>query len=250
MKNKGILVILFWLAVWQTIYIIIGNDVLFASPMDTAKALCSLLSDSGFYKTVVCSFFRIAVGFLAGTVLGMLLGVATGLCHSAYLLLKPAIDLIKAAPVASFIILALAWLKTGMVPIFIASLTVVPVVWSNITEGIASVDYRLLEMAKVYEFSNQQKIETIYLPSVMPYFRSAAVTGAGFAFKSGVAAEVIGSPAFSIGRRLYESKIYLDTDELFAWTAVIIIISVLFERAVIKIFERSSYEADKYNKSL
>ena len=78
------------------------------------------------------------------------------------------------------------------------------------------------------------RLRNIYIPAVKPYLRSAVVTGAGFAFKSGVAAEVIGSPAFSIGRKLYESKIYLETEQLFAWTAVIIILSVVFERLLVR----------------
>ncbi len=236
--SKKILVIIFWLAVWQAAYMMIGMDVIFASPADTIMTMGRLLTEAEFYKIIGFSFFRIAVGFFMGSAAGVLLGAATGAFKPLYALFKPIIDLVRAAPVASFIILALIWFKTGRVPVFIAFLTVMPIVWSNVTEGIAAVDGKILEMARVYGFTAMQKLKKIYIPSVMPYFRSAVVTGAGFAFKSGVAAEVIGSPAFSIGRKLYESKVYLETAELFAWTAVIIILSVVFEKLLVRFIGR------------
>jgi len=50
------------------------------------------------------------------------------------------------------------------------------------------------------------------------------------AWKAGVAAELIGYPAGSMGEQLYYSKFFLETDTLFAWTVVIIILSVSFEK--------------------
>ena len=224
---------IFWIAVWQIIYMLVGRDLLLASPISTFKALIELCTDNMFYRTVALSFVRIALGFLIGSAVGILLGAATGFSKTLYMLFKPMIDIIRAAPVASFIILALAWMKTGTVPVFISFLMVVPIMWSNITEGIASVDFKLLEMAHMYEYSPMVQLKKIYIPAVLPYIRSATATGVGFAWKSGVAAEVIGTPKYSVGSRLYESKIYLETPQLFAWTAVVIILSVLFEKVII-----------------
>ena len=127
-KIKKIYVIIFWLCVWQIVYMIIGRDVLFASPIGTARALLGLMTQAEFYKTIGCSFLRIALGFFLGTAAGILLGAVTGASRLLYELFKPAIDLVRAAPVASFIILALTWLKTGNVPIFISFLTVIPII--------------------------------------------------------------------------------------------------------------------------
>lgn len=231
---KNTAVVIFWLAVWQIVYMIIGRDILFASPADTLKALLDMCVSAVFYQTIALSFVRIAVGFLIGSAVGILLGIATGFSTILYTMLKPIINIVRAAPVASFIILALAWMRSGEVPVFISFLTVTPIVWSNLSEGIASVDNKLLEMAKIYEYSAATKLKKIYIPSVLPYIKSAAVTGVGFAWKSGVAAEVIGNPRFSVGSKLYEAKIYLETPQLFAWTAVIIVLSVLFEKIIVK----------------
>lgn len=238
LKTKKIFAVLFWIAVWQAVYMAVGKEVLFPSFADTVKALFILLGESEFYKTILFTFIRIISGFVLGMAAGVILGILT----SSYGILKeifmPLINIVRAAPVASFIILALAWIKTGMVPVFISFLIVVPVMWSNINEGIASTDNKLLEMAKVFGFSLSQKIKKIYIPSVMPYFRSAAITGSGLAFKSGVAAEVIASPIFSVGQRLYDAKVYMETAELFAWTAVVIILSIAFEKLLVRFIGR------------
>ena len=65
---------------------------------------------------------------------------------------------------------------------------------------------------------------------MLPYFRSAASLALGLCWKAGAAAEVIGLPAGTIGERLYTAKIYLQTPDLFAWTAVILILAAVFER--------------------
>ena len=67
---------------------------------------------------------------------------------------------------------------------------------------------------------------------VLPYFLSACRLSLGMCWKAGVAAEVIGVSSGSIGEKLYNAKIYLNTPDLFAWTIVIIVISFVFEICV------------------
>ena len=130
------------------------------------------------------------------------------------------------------------WLNEDLVSVFIAFLMVLPVIWANISEGIARTDGQLLEMGSVFHFSRVKMLRSIYIPSVMPYFIAAVTTGIGFAWKAGVAAEVIGVPLYSIGQHLYNAKIYLETADLFAWTATVILLSMLAEHALINLIRR------------
>ena len=213
---------------------VIGKDILFASPLDTLKALLRLAATVEFYKIIGFSFLRTAAGFFAGAAAGLILGGISALNNGVRMVVKPLVDIVRAAPVASFIILALIWIKTGFIPVFISFLTVVPIIWSSVLTGVEAVDKKLLEMAQVFEYPLSLKIRKIYIPSIRPYIKAAAVNGAGFAFKSGVAAEVLASPVLSIGRKLQESRIYFETAELFAWTAVVIILSIIFEKLLVK----------------
>ena len=162
-----------------------------------------------------------------------LLAVLTVRFRAADVLLSPLLKIVRAAPVASFIILALVWIRTNTLPAFIAFLMVVPVVWGNVEKGIRETDAGLLEMAKVYRLGWWKTLVRVRIPSVMPYFLAAATTGLGFAWKSGIAAEVICRPAMSIGRQLQDAKVYLETPEVFAWTAVVVALSMVLEKGLL-----------------
>lgn len=175
---------------------------------------------------------------MVGAVAGVLLATATSFSRICDTLLSPMIRIIRATPVASFIILALLWIHTMLLPGFIAALMVLPIVWGNIAEGIAKTDRLLLEMGQVYGFSPWKTLRLIYLPSLRPWFRSACLTSLGLAWKSSVAAEVLCHPQDAIGTQLYNAKAYFETDMLFAWTAVVIILSVLLERLLRRVLRR------------
>ena len=123
-------------------------------------------------------------------------------------------------------------MRTNSVPVFISFLMVFPLIYNNVYQGISSVDKKLLEMSEIYSFTNIKKVKFIYIPAVIPYFITAATTSLGFAWKSGIAAEVICTPKFSIGRQLYNSKIYLEIPELFAWTTAVILLSIVVEKSL------------------
>ena len=137
-------------------------------------------------------------------------------------------------PVASFIILALVWLESRQLPLFIAALMAFPVVYRNVLEGIRGTSRELLEMARVFRVPFSRRLRGVDLPQVLPYFRAAADTALGLSWKAGTAAEVIGLCSGTIGERLYTAKVYFQTADLFAWTAVIVLLSVLFERLFLR----------------
>ncbi|MGL5245152.1 MAG: ABC transporter permease, partial [Sarcina sp.] len=153
------------------------------------------------------------------------------------ILIEPLILTIQAIPVASFIILCLIWVSSKNLSILISFLMVLPVVYRNILDGIKSIPRELNDMAKVFKVSKLKNIRYIYLSQVAPYLRAACSVSLGLCWKAGIAAEVIGMPANSIGEKLYEAKIYLNTPDLFAWTIVIIIISICFQKGFLAIID-------------
>ena len=217
---KGAAAVVFWILVWQLIVVILdkksgnsmGGNILVASPSETVKTLFALVRTPEFWKAVGYSFAKIASGFFLALVAGVLCAVVASVSGVVRALLSPVLRLIKAVPVASFIILALFWLSSSKnLSVLIAFLMVLPVIYTNVLQGIESTDRERLEMASVFRISVGKRIRYIYIPAVLPYFVSACSVGLGFCFKSGIAAEIIGLPANSIGERLYEAKLYLLT---------------------------------------
>lgn len=224
------LIWLFWLAVWQGACLLIDNNILFAGPLEMASSLWIQLGEPAFWLTIVHSFARICFGFLGAFIWGILLG---SLAYSSSLVrefIEPLMMLIKSVPVASFVILALVWIGSEYLAVFISFLVVVPMIYVNTLSGLNSTDKKLLEMARVFHIPLWKQICYIYVPALLPYLTNGCKTALGMSWKSGIAAEVIGIPQGSIGEQLYYSKLYLDTAGLFAWTFVIIIISALFEQ--------------------
>ena len=140
---------------------------------------------------------------------------------------------------ASFIILALIWLNANNVHTFAAFLMVFPIVWENVYRGIKSTDKNLLNMAKVFRLKKRTVVKNVYIPSIMPYFIAACNIGIGMAWKAGIAAEILGVPLHSIGTELYRAKIYLETVDVFAWTVVVIALSVVIEKVFIGLLKKA-----------
>jgi len=228
-----------WILVWQAAAWAVGSDLLLPSPIVTVKALISLAGTAVFWKSCFLTLLRVFAGFLIGILAGTALGVITAVSGLFKVLLDPLRSVVKAAPVTSFIILVLLYLSSALTPMFIAFLMVLPIAWTNVAAGITSTDAQLLEMAEVFGFSRAKKLKTVYAPSVLPHFLSACTTGLGFAWKSGVTAEVIAHPAFGMGKAIYESKLYLETPDLFAWTAAVIILSFALEKLFVTLLGRA-----------
>lgn len=219
-----------WLGIWQLAAMGIGKEILFVSPLGVWKALGVLLVQHTFWMNILYTLIRILYGFLAGLLGGCVLGMLCGFIPFLSLVFYPLLTIIRTTPVASFIILMLVWMKTGWIPVFISFLMVLPIVWGNIETGVQKTDIQLLEMGKVYGFGFFKTLRFIYMPHLLPYFAAAVHNSIGLAWKSGIAAEVICHPKFAIGTRLYDTKIYLETQELFAWTTVVILLSILLEK--------------------
>lgn len=225
----AVLTAAFWLTVWHLLSVHVNQVLLLPSPLQVWETWCRLAQETAFWETVGMSIYRICYGFIAALIAGTVLAVLTARISLLRTVLAPVLYIVRAAPVASFIILTLVWIPRDEVPAFISFLMVLPIVWVNVEQGIRQTDTRLLEMAAVYRFPLFKKLHRIYLPSVKPYWLSAAANGLGFAWKAGVAAEVLSLPELSIGRKLYYAKNYLETPEVFAWTATVVLLSLLLE---------------------
>ena len=229
-KIKKPLIIAFWLFLWQALALLIHNDILMVGPVETLRVLGGMLQTARFWQALAFSFVRIIGGFLLGTACGILLAWMSYRHRLFEDVLAPFILALKAVPVASFVILLLIWAGNRMLSLYISALVVLPLLYLNTLSGLKATDVKLLEMAQVFRMSTLRRLRFIYLPALVPYLYSAFQTALGMAWKSGVAAEVIGQPLGSMGNGLYNAKIYLETGELFAWTITIILISYGFER--------------------
>ncbi len=226
---KALLAAAFWVAVWYLVAFIIDKEIFLPYPHIVAKRLFELSASADFWKTVWASLIRILIGFAAGFAAGFALALATKYAPFLKIFISPALRTVRATPVVSFILLAYLWLDNDTIPIFIAILMVMPIIWENVSAGLNALDPNLTEMAKVYRLSRSETLKKVILPQLAPYFYSGGLTSLGLAWKSGIAAEVISYPRIAIGKVMNYAKTALDTADVVAWTVVVVALSIIFE---------------------
>lgn len=232
---KGLPALLFWALVWQCAAMAMGNPLLLPAPAQVLLRLWQMMGGASFWQITLISIGRVLLGVVLGILLGVILAVLTSVSSLADMLVAPAMTAVQATPVASFAILVLIWLERDFVPVLICVLMVLPVIWNGVAAGIRETDVQLLEMAAVCRLSKGRILRRIYLPSVLPYFRSASTSALGLGWKAGIAAEVLTVPKHSIGRMISEGKLYVMTEDMFAWTLTVVILSILLQKLMLRL---------------
>jgi NitT/TauT family transport system permease protein len=246
--GRTLLVAAFWLGVWAFAAHKFGKPLLFPSPIAVLQTLGKLLQTKEFYTATANSLVNIFGGMISAIASACVLAACTARVRFIRELIHPVMAVIKATPVASFIILMLLFLVPVKVPAFITFLIVLPIVWTNLDEGIHNIDPQLREVAKMYRFSLTKRLRVLILPSVKPYFLSACKTSIGLAWKAGVAAEIIAMPKNTIGTMIGEAKLYIMSAEMFAWTLTVVLLSLAIELGVSYLFAK--LDAQKVQKEV
>lgn len=243
---KKTLIIFIWLILWQLASNLIGQKLLLVSPVEVLVNLFKLTAGIDFWLTIGRTFLRITTGLILATILGILIASLSSASKLFRAFIDPLFSVIKSIPVVSFVILVLIWVGSSYLSTIISFLMVLPIIYTNVLEGIINVDTKLLEMSKVYRMTFMKKIYSIYIPEVVPYFIAASKIAFGLCWKAGVSAEVIGLSDGTIGERLYTAKIFLLTGDVFTWTLVILILSTVSE----KVFVNAIVKLEKWILSL
>lgn len=230
--------VIFWLAVWEIAALIIGEEIILPRVIPTISALFSIIIGEKFLLTVLLTLLRITLGFVIGLIIGVLFAILAYRSELIKTIISPAMTVVKSAPVASFIMLL--WILTGSdtVPTLISLLMVLPIIYQNTLAGLSSLNRELIEVCQVFELPRQKKFEFLYYPSLVKFVIPAVITSSSLAWKAGVAAEIIAYTASSIGREIYFAKANFEIKEMFAWTFVVIAISLLLELGIKRAFRR------------
>lgn len=218
---------------WHLLALVINEKIIIVGPLEVVQRLFNICREEGFFATLIFSLLRVFSGFSLAFLLGIFLAIVANKFPIFESLIWPWMSIIKSVPVASFIVICLIWMSAKNISIFISFLIVLPIVYENIREGIRHLDVKMDEFARVFRLSSPKKLKYIILPQMKPYIISSVSVATGLAWKSGIAAEVIGSVEGSIGRQIYLSKIYLATEDLLAWTLIIVVLSIFSEKIIL-----------------
>lgn len=226
--------LVFWIGLLWAVAAILNEPFLLPTPPAILKALIALLGTKGFYVSVLFSLFRVLGGLGIGIVCGTALGLLVHFIPSLSVLIRPLLTVIRSTPVASVVILVWSFTGSKTLPFVIAALMVTPIVADELSTGLSNPDRPLEEMSDLFGFSPWRRFLTWKLPAALPYFFGAITTSVGFAWKAGIAAEILAATFRSVGREIYQAKLYLEIDKLWAYTLTVVIFSVILEFSVKK----------------
>ncbi len=236
-----VLSLAFWIGVWAFAAWRIGIPFVLPTPGSVFSDLFSLLGTSELYRSILRSLLSLAVGFVSGVAVGILFAVPSALSKIFNSLVSPIFTVIRATPVASFIILAWVFLDNDVLPAFICFLMTVPIIWSSLSEGIKALDPALFEVTRVYRFGFFKTVRLYLFPMLSPFLSSGLSTSLGLGWKATVATEILVRSPGSIGYRIWDARDWNNnTSNLFAWTLVVIFISILFDGLIVLLFKRKT----------
>lgn len=226
-KKAGIL--LFWLLVWELAALLIDNPFLLVTPLETLRSILGMMTERSFYLRIALSVGKISLGFLLGSLGGIVFAVLSFRHSWLEELIEPIIRWMKAVPVVSFVVLLFIWFGSDWLAVCICIVVVFPILYIDLLEGLKKLPKPMLELRRVYCFPAMTALFYVYIPLLEPYLMAGLKLAFGLCWKSGVAAEVIGMTKDSIGEGLYLAKVSVDTGEILGWTVVAVGLCVLFE---------------------
>lgn len=219
------LFVLFWIAVWWVLSVVVANPILLPSPVDVVRALSQMVATSDFWMQIAHSFYRISLGFVVATLIGIGLGVLAYRHQFVEELLRPLIGLFRATPVAAITIVLLVWLESRQMPQVLVLLSVLPLIYESTLAGLNASDPKLLEMSQIYQLSDKDVWKHIERPSLIAYLKPSLLHAIGFSWKVGISGEILSQSFRGLGTAIYEAKVGLSTDQLLAFVIVIVILS-------------------------
>ena len=221
----------FWLAAWMLVAALVAQPLILPGPGAVALALLRLVCDGGTWAILAGSGARILGGLALAAVCGGVLAGISSRSRAFAHLVAPALSFVKATPVACVVVLLLIWLGSARVSIAAVFLMALPGVYFSLAEGLAQVDKPLEQMFRLHGVRGWRLFCT--WREVLPFALSCARAVIGMSWKAGVAAELIGMAVGTVGERIYQAKLLIETADLLAWTMLVVAASWACERVLV-----------------
>lgn len=207
-------------------------------PEKTFNALLMLWRNDTLLRDIGVTFSRVVSGFLLATVVGTLAGLALGASRRLAQFFEPLLAVFNTVSSAIWAIFAIIWFGiSNATTVFVVFMTSMPLILTNVWQGAQTVERQYVELARSFRMSRVQTLLKIYLPTILPYFFSGARLAFGFGWRVSLVAETLGA-SDGIGYRLRQAGDLVQTDQVFAWTLLLVSLMLLLEGGLLKPLER------------
>ena len=229
----------FWLAVWVFAAALVAQPLILPGPCAVVVALLRLVCDANTWAILAGSGARILDGLALAAVCGGVLAGVSVRSRTFSRLVAPALSFVKATPVACVVVLLLIWLGSARVSIAAVFLMALPGVYFSLVEGLTQADKPLEQMFRLHGVRGWRLFCAHTWREVLAFVLSCARAVIGMSWKAGVAAELIGMAAGTVGERIYQAKLLIETADLLAWTVLVVAASWACERVLVWLLRAS-----------
>lgn len=163
-------------------------------PSRIFSTLSELIASGEWLRHAVATTLRVALGFAAGSIAGIVLGAVSGSLPLFRRIIDPTIQALRAVPSIAWVPLFILWLG-----IFEASkITLIAVgvffpVYLGVLGAVLAVDRKIIEVGRVFRLSTFDLARRIMLPATLPATVIALRAGLGLGWMFVVAAEFMGA---------------------------------------------------------
>lgn len=207
-------------------------------PEKVWRALVALTRTASFGHDVGMTTYRVAMGFALAALVGTPLGLALGSSRALARVFEPVLAVTNTVSSAIWAVFAIIWFGiSNATTIFVVFMTAMPLILTNVWQGARNVEKQHIDLARSLRFSRTQILWRIHLPSILPYFFSGARLAFGFGWRVSLVAETLGS-SDGIGYRLRQAADLVQTDQVFAWTLLLVALMLALEGGILKPLER------------
>ena len=201
--------------IWQLASLYVVSSVLFPPPTVVLKKGVVLLRNGVLLEHLWASMQRIVMGFIAGSALGMPIGLAMGSFRPVRKLLEPYTEFLRFIPSVAMITVAVIWFGIGEgSKIFLIIYTTIFIVILNTAAGVSAIAPNKIRAAESLGATRKQIFFHVALPATVPYILTGMRLAMANSFTTIVAAELIAANE-GLGKMLWDGRMFMLVDDIF-----------------------------------
>ncbi len=227
-----ILSILLLVALWQVLYLTVGSDFIFPSVGATFTQMCALLTNGNFWLALLSTLGRVLLCVAIGFLMAVVVGTLSYAYKAVAKIIAPLMAIFRCAPTVAMMVICSIILPNSITPLIVGLLVVFPMLYASVNSALNLVDSELLQMCKLYNIPQKQRLKYLYIPTMLPYLLGELGATLSFTVKLIISAEILAYTYQSIGGLIQSANVYLDMPSLFALTILSIIFASLLDLLV------------------
>ncbi|HSN39319.1 MAG TPA: ABC transporter permease [Burkholderiales bacterium] len=232
--------LVFMLVVWE----VFARSGLFSEALTPpliriAKTAWQMMLDGRMEKNAAFTLGRVLLGLFFACLIGIPIGMLMGRLPRVERFLLPLLSVLMPIPSLAWVPLFVLWfgigeLTTFLVVVYAAAFPVVFNVWT----GVRAVNPLWTRAAFSMGANQRQLFRKVVLPGASPYVITAIRLAFGRAWIAVIGGELLASPAWGLGRVIFDAKEFLNSEVMMASLIAIGVIGLVFERVVFQALER------------